>query len=165
MLANLVNSLFGKDTNSDAEAAPPPNANANTKARNKRKKNSKQHYNDRKKKARTAAAFEAGTVLHATDANFKAMVLKSPVPVVVDYWAPWCGPCKAMGPVLDDLAAEMGDGARVVKLNVDDNPRTSSRYQIRSIPTLMVFAGGEQQEVLVGVESKARLSRLLKQYA
>ena len=89
------------------------------------------------------------------------MVLKSEVPVVVDFWAPWCGPCKAMGPVLEELAAQLGPGARVVKLDVDDNPRTSARYNIRSIPTMMIFTGGEIQEVLVGLQSKDRLVNLL----
>jgi len=167
MFANLVNSIFGKDKPVTAAAqaasvdATPPVTGEKARS-NRGKKDSKQRYNERRKKAR-AAAFDPGKVLHATDKSFAAMVLKSKVPVVVDYWAPWCGPCKAMGPVLDELAAQLGAKARVVKLDVDDNPRTSARYNIRSIPTMMIFAGGEIQEVLVGLQSKDRLVRLLEQ--
>ena len=166
MFANLVNSIFGKEDSAtnDTEVAPadatPPRVTAKTRS-DQGKKGSKKRYNERRKRPRAAAAFSSGKVLHATDNNFKAMVLKSEVPVVVDFWAPWCGPCKAMGPVLEELAAQLGPGARVVKLDVDDNPRTSARYNIRSIPTMMIFTGGEIQEVLVGLQSKDRLVNLL----
>ena len=185
MLTNLVNSIFGREdpNTADSNAADSNTADSTTAVaeasaaesaapvagaraqRNGRKKGSKSRYNERRKKARAAATMEAGKVLHATDKNFQAMVLSSDVPVVVDYWAPWCGPCKAMGPVLDELAAQMGQGARVVKLNVDENPRTSARYNIRSIPTIMIFAHGEVQDVLVGLQSKDRLANLLQKAA
>ncbi len=159
MLANLVNTILGREeTNTPAESAAKAGAKAR---RGKGKKGSKKRYNERRKKAR-ATASRAGKVLHATDKNFASLVLGSDVPVVVDYWAPWCGPCKAMGPVLDELAADVGADARVVKLNVDDNPRTSDRYNIRSIPTMMIFSGGEVLDVLVGLQSKDRLAHLLE---
>ena len=170
MFANLVNSIFGKEdaaTNHAevASADATPSRGTAKARRDQGKKSSKKHYNERRKRSRAAAAFSSGKVLHATDKNFQAMVLKSEAPVVVDFWAPWCGPCKAMAPVLDELASELGARARVVKLDVDQNPRTSARYNIRSIPTMMIFAGGEIQQVLVGLQSKDRLVNLLEQSA
>lgn len=97
-----------------------------------------------------------------TDATFSAEVERSPVPVLVDAWAAWCGPCKMIAPVIDELAAEMAGRVRVAKLNVDENPMTASRYNLRSIPTLLLFKGGREADRIVGVQPKSEISRRLE---
>jgi thioredoxin 2 len=97
-----------------------------------------------------------------TDATFAAQVLQSPVPVVVDMWAPWCGPCRMIAPVLSELAGEMAGRVRFAKLNVDENPETASRYGVRSIPTLLVVKGGREIDRIVGVEPKSAIARRLE---
>lgn len=92
-----------------------------------------------------------------SDANFEAEVLKSPIPVLVDYWAEWCGPCKVIAPVLDEIAAEYQGKVKIAKLNIDDNPQTPPRYGIRGIPTLMLFKGGDVEATKVGAVSKPQL--------
>jgi thioredoxin 1 len=92
-----------------------------------------------------------------SDANFEDEVLKSPIPVLVDYWAEWCGPCKVIAPVLDEIAAEYEGKVKVAKLNIDDNPQTPPRYGIRGIPTLMLFKGGDVEATKVGAVSKPQL--------
>jgi thioredoxin 2 len=97
-----------------------------------------------------------------TDATFAQDVEGSPVPVLVDAWAPWCGPCHMIAPIIDQLAAELAGRVRVVKLNVDDNPRTAERFDLRSIPTLLVLKGGREVDRLVGVQPKQEIARRLE---
>ncbi|MGL4813554.1 MAG: thioredoxin TrxA [Beijerinckiaceae bacterium] len=94
-----------------------------------------------------------------TDATFEADVLKSDTPVVVDFWAEWCGPCRMIAPALDEISKEMDGKVKVVKLNVDENPGVAAKYGIRSIPTLMVFKGGQLASQKVGAASKGDLSK------
>ena len=89
-----------------------------------------------------------------SDATFEQEVVKSAVPVLVDFWAEWCGPCKALGPAIDELARDYAGKLKVVKLNVDDNPLVSGKFQIRSIPTLLLFKNGAIAEQLIGLRSK-----------
>jgi thioredoxin 1 len=98
-----------------------------------------------------------------TDASFEEDVLKADKPVVVDFWAPWCGPCHAVHPVLEQLAGET-DKVEFVKLNIDDNPSTASRYDVLSIPTVMLFAGGEPKEMLVGARPAGHFRQAFSSY-
>ena len=100
-------------------------------------------------------------VTHVTDANFEAEVLKSGQPVLVDFWAPWCGPCRAIAPIVDQLAAEYDGRLKVVKINVDDNPQTPARFGVRGIPNLLIIKGGQVKEQIVGAVPKANLVRAL----
>jgi thioredoxin 1 len=93
-------------------------------------------------------------ITHVNDENFEAEVLNSDQPVLVDFWAPWCGPCVALGPLLEKIAQSRAGTAKVVKVNVDENSMTAARMGIRSIPTLMVFQGGELKELVVGVRPR-----------
>jgi len=97
-----------------------------------------------------------------TDATFEAEVGRSPQPVLLDLWAPWCGPCRIMAPILDELASEMAGRVRVAKLNVDENPVTASRFSARSIPTLLVLKDGREIDRLVGVQPKSEIARRLE---
>ena len=99
-----------------------------------------------------------------TDATFGTDVLSSDVPVLVDFWAEWCGPCKMVGPVLEEIAAEHGGKIKIVKLNIDENPEVTRQYQIMSIPTMSVFVGGEVAKSIVGAKPKAALLRDLEAY-
>lgn len=97
-----------------------------------------------------------------TDANFQADVVESDVPVLVDFWAPWCGPCRMVAPVLEEIQQERGDAIQVVKLNVDENPQTAGKYQVMSIPTLILFKNGEIAHKVIGALPKRRLDAELE---
>ena len=103
----------------------------------------------------------AEQIVHISDESFEEEVLQSERPVLIDYWAEWCGPCKMIAPVLDEIATEYSDRLKVVKLNIDDNPQTPPKYGIRGIPTLMVFKNGQVEATKVGAVSKAQLTAFL----
>mgnify|MGYP001285435460 FL=1 len=100
-------------------------------------------------------------IIHVSDDSFEQEVLQSEMPVLIDYWAEWCGPCKMIAPVLDEVASEYADKVRVAKLNIDENPATPPKYGIRGIPTLMLFKNGEVEATKVGAVSKAQLTTFL----
>lgn len=108
------------------------------------------------------APLPVGKPQAVTDASFAQDVLRSPVPVLVDAWAPWCGPCHMIAPVIDQLATELAGRVRVVKLNVDENPRTAAQFDLRSIPTLLVLKDGREVDRLVGVQPKREIARRLE---
>lgn len=99
-----------------------------------------------------------------TDASFKEEVLESNIPVLVDFWAPWCGPCRMVAPVVEDISKQYEGQVKVVKLNTDENPNVASQYGIRSIPTLMIFKGGERVDMVVGAVPKTTLANTLDKY-
>jgi thioredoxin 1 len=101
-------------------------------------------------------------LIHLTDSTFEQEVLKSEKPVLVDFWASWCGPCKAIGPVVEEIAATYKDQVKVAKLNIDDNPRAANTYGVMSIPTLALFKGGVVIEKVIGLVPKERLEELIK---
>lgn len=101
-------------------------------------------------------------LIHVTDQDFEAEVLKADLPCLVDFWAPWCGPCKAIGPVVAELAEEFAGKVRIVKMNVDESPATPGKYGIRAIPTLILFKGGEVLDQVTGAVGKAQLVAMLE---
>jgi len=100
-----------------------------------------------------------------TDSSFETDVIKSPHPVVVDFWAEWCGPCRMIGPSLEDISKEMEGKVKIVKLNVDENPATADKFGVRSIPTLMIFKDGKLAAQKVGAASKSDLARWIGSHA
>jgi thioredoxin 1 len=105
-----------------------------------------------------------GNTVPVDDDSFSTEVLQSDKPVLVDFWAEWCGPCKMVAPVLEEIAKEHGEKLRIVKLNIDENPRTARDYGIMSIPTMSVFVGGKVDKNIVGAKPKASLLRELSDY-
>ena len=102
-----------------------------------------------------------GTAMEFTDANFQQEVLESDVPVLVDFWAPWCGPCRQIAPMIEELAGENDGTVKIGKVNIDENPQAAQDYGVQSIPTLMIFKGGEVVERFVGAQPKVRLQQAL----
>jgi thioredoxin len=104
----------------------------------------------------------AGTVGEVTDTSFQAEVIESEVPVLVDFWAPWCGPCRMVAPVVEEIAEERGEALKVVKLNIDDNQNTAVQFNVMSIPTLMLFRNGEVAKTVIGAYPKRKLEAELE---
>jgi len=100
-------------------------------------------------------------VIHVTDGEFDSKVVGNDLPCLVDFWAPWCGPCKAIGPVIDELAEEFDGKIVIAKMNVDDNPATPGKFGIRAIPTLILFKGGQEVDKVTGAVGKAQLHELI----
>lgn len=105
---------------------------------------------------------ENNTIIHVSDGNFETEVIKSDKPTLVDFTAPWCGPCKIIAPILEELAEEYADRIKIVKLDVDENPQTATSFGIRSIPSLLLFKEGKLQDTLIGSVPKARLEDFMK---
>lgn len=104
----------------------------------------------------------ATNVSDTSDSSFEADVIKSSVPVIVDFWAPWCGPCKSIAPILDELASQYAGKLKILKLNVDDNRQASERFNVRSIPNLVFFKDGQRVEQIVGAQSKEAIETTIK---
>ena len=100
-------------------------------------------------------------IIETDDSNFESEVLKSDIPVIVDFWAPWCGPCKAIAPILEQISDEQGDKIKIVKVNVDDNQKYAVDFGIKSIPTLLIFNKGELKNQIIGAIPKAEIEKLI----
>lgn len=103
-------------------------------------------------------------IIHVSDESFESDVLKAPGPVLVDFWAPWCGPCKQIAPILDEVAKEKQGVITIAKINIDDNPNTPGKYGVRGIPTLMLFQNGNVQGTKVGAINKAKLLEFIDEH-
>ena len=106
----------------------------------------------------------SNALIHVTDDSFENDVLKASGAVLVDFWAPWCGPCKQIAPILDEIAAEMGDSITIAKIDIDDNPNTPGKYGVRGIPTLMIFSDGNVQGTKVGAVTKGKLVDFINEH-
>jgi thioredoxin 1 len=106
----------------------------------------------------------AGNVAEISDSEFDDKVLKSPILVVVDFWAPWCGPCKSIAPVLEEISKELSGQVAIYKVNVDDNPKSPAQYSVRAIPNLVIFKGGAEVDRVVGAVAKDQLVTTLKKW-
>lgn len=106
----------------------------------------------------------AENIIHVTDESFENDVLKASGTVMVDFWAPWCGPCKQIAPILDEIAQELQGKITIAKINIDDNPNTPGKYGVRGIPTLMLFRDGNVQDTKVGAVSKAKLLEFIQEH-
>ena len=102
-------------------------------------------------------------ISHTTDQNFENDVISSNIPVLIDFWAEWCGPCKMIGPVLEELSTELDNKIKIVKINVDENNQTAVKFSIRSIPTLMMIKGGQVQAQHIGAASKSQIKEFINQ--
>ena len=100
-------------------------------------------------------------IVYVTDATFKNEVLESPIPVLVDYWAEWCGPCKMIAPILDEISRDYAGKLKIAKVNIDENPKTPGEYGIRGIPTLILFKGGNVEATKIGALSKSQLTAFI----
>ena len=150
----VIPDLGGDHDRQEAEVKPAPR-----KGKGKSKGKGNRAYT---RKQKLTAAVPSAKVVHATDATFQRLANVSGTPVLVDFWAEWCGPCKMIAPVLDEVARELGADARLLKVNVDQSPRTAEAFSIRNIPTLVILRDGEVQDVLVGMQSKGKLLKALK---
>jgi thioredoxin 1 len=101
-------------------------------------------------------------ILDVTDQNFEAEVLRSPTPAIIDFWAEWCAPCRAIAPIVKALADQYGDKVKIVKMNIDENPRTPAKYEVRAIPTVLAFRNGQVVEMLQGARPKAAFEEMVR---
>ena len=104
----------------------------------------------------------ANVLVHVNDIDFESEIIKSEKPALVDFWAPWCGPCRAIGPMVEELALSYKDRVKIAKMNVDDNPKTAAAYGVRSIPTLLLFKDGKVLDTLMGLVAQERLEEFIK---